>query len=160
MKTTLLTTLGALAGSCLIATAQDAAPKRPERPQRQIPPEIVKEFDKDGDGKLSPDEHKAMFEARQAKFEERKKEMLAKYDADKDGKLSDDERAKARADREAEMLKKFDTDGDGKLSDEEKAKMPKGPRFGGPGGPGGEGRRGGEGKPPAAPEAPAAPKAE
>ena len=134
MKTTLLLTLGAMIGSCLIASAQDA-PKRPERPQRPLPPELLKEFDKDGDGKLSADEMKAMREARIAKMEEMKKEMLEKYDADKDGKLSEDERAKARADREAEMLKKFDTDGDGKLSDEEKAKMPK--RPGGPGGPGG-----------------------
>jgi len=153
-------TLGALVGSCLISVAQDAAPTRPERPQRQIPPELLKQFDKDGDGKLSDEERTAMQEAGRARREAMQKEMLAKYDTDKDGKLSDEERAKARADREAEMLKKYDTDGDGKLSDEEKAKMPKGPRFGGPGGPGGEGRRGGEGKPPAAPEAPAAPKAE
>ena len=64
----------------------------PETPQGPPPPELVKKFDKDGDGKLSEDERKAMREAMQAKMEERHKEMLEKYDADKDGKLSEEER--------------------------------------------------------------------
>jgi hypothetical protein len=126
MKTTTLMTLGALIGSCLIASAQES-PQRPKRPQGGPPPEVLKEFDKDGDGKLSPEERTAMQEARKAKMEERRKEMLAKYDADKDGKLSPEERAA----------------------------MPKPPK--GPGGPGGKrgpkGKPGAGGPPPApAPE--------
>jgi len=118
MKTTLLMTLGAMIGSCLIATAQDA-PQRPNRPQRQIPPEMLKEFDKDGDGKLSETEMTAMQEARKAKWEAQQKATLAKYDADGDGKLSEEEAGKARADRQAETLKKYDKDNDGKLRDED-----------------------------------------
>lgn len=152
-------TLGAMLGSCLIASAQDA-PKRPDRPQRQIPPEMLKQFDKDGDGKLSAEERTAMMEAGKARREAMQKEMLAKYDANKDGKLDDTELAAARAGQQAENLKKYDTDGDGKLSEEERARMP---RFQRGMGPGGEGRRpggpGGEGAPPPPPAAPAAPEA-
>lgn len=50
---------------------------------------MLKEFDKDGDGKLSETEQKAAREAGE-------KRMLEQFDADKDGKLSDEERAKAR----------------------------------------------------------------
>ena len=144
MKTTLFTTLAALIGTCMIASAQDG-PNRPKRPQG-LPPEMVKEFDKDGDGKLSDDERTAMRESMKAKMAERQKEMLEKYDADKDGKLSKEEREKAMEERKAEMLKKFDKDGDGKLSDEERAAMPRPPRGeGGPGGPGGRRGPGGKG---------------
>lgn len=90
---------------------------------------MVKEFDKDGDGKLSEEEMKAARESAE-------KRMLEQFDADKDGKLSDEERAKAReagggrggfgggpggASRPVppEMLKKYDKDGDGKLNEEE-----------------------------------------
>jgi hypothetical protein len=152
MKTTPWITLGALIGSSLIVSAQET-PKPPRGPQGPPPPELVKQFDKDSDGKLSEDERKSMREAMQAKMEERRKEILAKYDADGDGTLSEDEKAKAMAERKAEMLKKFDTDGDGTLSKEERAKMPK--RPGGPGGPGGKrgpgpgSRPGGPGTPPA-----------
>ena len=146
-----LMTLGTLIGTCLIASAQDE-PKRPKRPMGPPPPEMVKEFDKDGDGKLSDDEKKAMHQAMGARREERHKKMLEKFDADHDGKLSDEEKEKAREAHKAEMLQKFDKDGDGKLSDEERAAMPKPPRKpGGPGGP--KGKRGpGPDSPPPAPE--------
>lgn len=153
MKTTSLMTLGALIGSCLIASAQDGQqrPDRPKRPHGGPPPELVKQFDKDGDGKLSDEERATMREAHQARMEERRKEMLEKFDADKDGKLSPEEREKAREARKAEMLEKFDKDGDGKLSEEERAAMPKPPaRPGGPGGPRGKrGPKGPGGAPPA-----------
>lgn len=150
MKTTLMMTLSAMIGSCLAASAQDGPqrPNRPNRPQGPPPPELVKEFDKDGDGKLSEEERKAMRETMQARMEERRKEMLEKFDTDKDGKLSPEEQEAARAARHAEMLKKYDKDGDGKLSDEERAAMPKPPRRpGGPGGPGGPNSRRGPGGP-------------
>ncbi len=136
-------TLGVLIGTCMIVSAQDSTttPQRPNRPHGPPSAEMIKKFDKDGDGKLSDEERKAMQEAGKAKREEHQKAMLAKYDKDGDGKLSDEERAAAKADREAEMLKKFDKDGDGKLSDEERAAMPKHP--GRPGRPGGRGGRGG-----------------
>jgi uncharacterized protein YqeY len=76
--------------------------------------EILKKFDKDGDGKLN-DEEKA---AAKVEMEKKRGEMLKEFDKDGDGKLSDDER---KAMREAMILKKFDKDGDGKLNDEEKA---------------------------------------
>jgi hypothetical protein len=167
MKTTLSLIALALA-STMAVHAQEPAPEggRGERRGggRQLPPEVVKEFDKDGDGKLSDDEAKAAREAMQAKREEARKKMLEKYDADKDGKLSDEESKKMREDMQAKrkaLLEKYDADKDGKLSPEEikTAKdageeipefRPMGGRQGGPGGPGGEGRpnrpgRGGQG---------------
>lgn len=88
MKHKPLLALGLLFGASLFAAAQDGAPQRPNRPQRGQgpPPELVKQFDKDGDGKLSPEEAKAAREARQA-------EMLKQFDKDGDGQLSEEERA-------------------------------------------------------------------
>lgn len=50
---------------------------------------ILEKFDKDGDGKLSKEEHQAAREAR-------RKRMLEKFDKDGDGKLSEEERAAAK----------------------------------------------------------------
>ncbi|OYV04797.1 MAG: hypothetical protein CFE26_14980 [Verrucomicrobiales bacterium VVV1] len=124
-KTTLFV-LASLLGAASLATAEDA-PKRPVRP---LPPEILKQFDKDGDGKLSEDERAAMRTAGEARKAEFEKKMLEKFDTDKDGKLSDEEK---KAAREAGGF---------------------GPGPGGPGGPGGKrpggpGGKGGEGAPPA-----------
>ncbi|MDD2599603.1 MAG: EF-hand domain-containing protein [Kiritimatiellae bacterium] len=47
---------------------------------------MLKKFDKDGDGKLSDEERKAMMDERKA--------MMEKFDADGDGKLNEEERAK------------------------------------------------------------------
>jgi Ca2+-binding EF-hand superfamily protein len=125
MKATKLITLGLLLGTCGLAVAEDKAP-HPERPKREIPPEVIKKFDKDGDGKLSDEEHKAAREERKAMGDKRHEEMIKKFDKDGDGKLSDEERKAAREERQAqeeqrkaEMIKKYDKDGDGKLSDEE-----------------------------------------
>jgi Ca2+-binding EF-hand superfamily protein len=116
-KVTLFALTSLLAGP--LAFAQDSNPP-PERKGIPIPPEVVKEFDKDGDGKLNEEERKAARDARE-------KQMLEKYDADKDGKLSDEERKAAReamrAEHEKKMLEKYDKDGDGKLSDEERKAM-------------------------------------
>ncbi len=64
---------------------------------------MIKQFDKDGDGKLNEEEKAAAQKAL--------KERLGK------GKG----KAKGDADVKGALLKKFDADGDGKLSDEEKA---------------------------------------
>lgn len=163
MKTTTLITLGALIGTCTFATAEDK-PKRPDGPRREVPAEVLEKFDADKDGKLSPDEKKAMHEAMKARMEERKAKMLEKYDADKNGELSDTEKEAMKADMEARrkaLLEKYDADKDGKLSREEvKAArdageelppMGPGPGPGGKRGPGG--KKGGPGGPPPAPEA-------
>ena len=153
MKAIKLITLGALIGTCSFVTAQDAAPappappqgekpQRPARPPREVPPAVLKKFDTDGDGKLSPDEFKAMREARQA-------EMLKKYDKDGDGKLSDEEKKARDEDMAAKrkaMIEKYDANKNGKLDPEEmKAAMDAGEEMPlGGRGPGG-GKRG-EGK--------------
>lgn len=142
-----LMTLGALLGTCLFVSAQDGGSPPQQRPQRQLPPNVIKEFDKDGDGQLSNEERTAMVDTMRAKSEERNKAMLEKYDADKDGKLNAEEAGKARSERQAELLKKYDKDGDGKLSNEERKAIPLTERgFGGPGGFGPGGRNGRPGK--------------
>lgn len=172
MKTTKLMVLGVLLGTCTFAAAQEK-PKREVRQGREMPAMLLEKFDKDGDGKLSDDERKAMQEERRVMAAKRHAEMLAKFDKDGDGKLSDDERSAMRDAMEArrkEILEKYDADKNGKLSpDEVKAardageEMPDwagrgpggkgGPDGKGPGGPGGKGKGGpgGKGKPPVAP---------
>ena len=142
MKTKSLIALSVLIGSCMIVQAQ-GKPERKGRPGP--PPEMIKQFDKDGDGQLSEEERKAMRETLQSRMQERRKEMLEKFDADKDGELSEEERSKAQAAHRAQMLEKFDKDGDGKLSPEERKAMPRPMRR--PGGPGGP--KGPKGPPPA-----------
>lgn len=110
--------------------------------------QLLKEFDKDGDGKLSEQERAAAREfvqKRQAgNFGQRRipEQVLKRFDKDGDGKLNEQEQAAARKAREEfmkrngnasgrpntqgrpdfkEILAKFDADGDGKLNDEEKA---------------------------------------
>lgn len=137
MKTTPLLTLGTLIGSCLIAAAQTTpiAPKRPHHPHGMAPAKILKLYDKDGDGKLSLDELRAMEADRAAKKAEHHRAMLAKYDKDGDGKLSAAERQVMKEARQAKkakrqahhkaMLAKYDTNRDGKLSEAERAAIPK-----------------------------------
>lgn len=156
MKITKLLTLGAMLGTCTFAAAQE----KPERPKRDLPPQLLKKFDKDGDGKLSDEERTAM----RTEMEAKRAEDMKKFDTDGDGKLSPDER---KAMREAMQLKykalieKYDANKDGKLDPEERKaaadageELPMGP---GPGerpegkGPR-EGKKGGtDGAPPAPP---------
>ncbi|HOD41327.1 MAG TPA: EF-hand domain-containing protein, partial [Candidatus Wallbacteria bacterium] len=138
-----------LAAGCLIcstAFAQEETGTVSETAQKGSIRQMFKNFDTDGDGKLSDAEK----EAAMAKAKERLKEqleknsdlktrLLEKFDADKNGVLSDDELSAAVKSRKAgrgkgemmgpggegrggreEMMKKFDADGDGKLSDAEK----------------------------------------
>ncbi len=93
--------------------------------------EILKRFDKNGDGKLDEDEKAAAKEAnrdevtgRQAKVREKLgKRALEKFDKNGDGKLDEAERAEAAKAIETnpQLVKRFDKDGDGKLNDAEKA---------------------------------------
>jgi len=109
---------------------------KPGRPSRE---EMIKKFDKDGDGKLS-DEEKAEIRKTMANRTP-PAHILEKFDKDGDGKLSDEEKAGMRK----EMMAKFDKDGDGKLSPEErKAAMEA--RSKGAGGKGKKGEGKGKGK--------------
>jgi EF hand len=137
-----ITTLCILLSSCLIAGAEG----KPDKPHHKgPPPEILKKFDKDGDGTLSQAEKDAMREA----MKELHKDKFKEFDKDGDGKLSEEEREAMKEARKAEWLKKYDTDGDGKLSEEERKAMPErphGPRGKGPGGEDHPGKRDGKGK--------------
>ena len=91
-----------------------ARPSRPEgkehpgnrrRPHSERP-EMIKKFDADKDGQLSPEEHAALRaegekarEHSREKVEKFHKEFMEKFDTDKDGKLSDAEKEAARATR-------------------------------------------------------------
>ena len=91
---------------------------------------MIRDFDKDGDGKLSDEEQKAAREAGE-------KRMMERFDADKDGKLSDTERGKMREDRQKERAAR---PGNEAVKKVETPKAPDAP------------------KPPDAPEVPDAPK--
>ena len=92
------------------------------RPSRQ---EVMKKFDKDGDGKLN-EEEKAELRKKMAERGAGRRIpplVLEKFDKDGDGKLNEDERATARKAmeaRRAEMIEKFDKDGDGQLNNQER----------------------------------------
>ena len=111
--------------------------------------ELLKRFDKNGDGKLDDielaDAHEAMLkeqlnrEAAQAarpNAEQFRARMLELFDKNHDGKLDDDERAEARKYAEEhglgpglmnreEVMKRFDKNGDGRLDEAERAEMEK-----------------------------------
>lgn len=100
-----------------------------EMSQRQA--ELLKRFDKNGDGKLDEDEKAAAKEynreemtGRQGKARDNLgKKAMAKFDKNGDGKLDDAEKAEAvKAIRsDPRIVRRFDKDGDGKLNDVEAA---------------------------------------
>ncbi len=134
----------ALAAMAIPVLAQDA-PERPMRqrganPQQQpaLPEALMKKYDKDGDGKLSPEERTAMREEMQKGAKERRAELFKTMDKDGDGKVTLEEFLAAQPaapmppregmpDRPKppvnEQTKKFDKDGDGTFSDAERAAM-------------------------------------
>ncbi len=93
--------------------------------------EILKRFDKNGDGKLDEDEKAAAKEynreettGRQNKARERLgKKALEKFDKNNDGKLDEAEHAEMikALETDPRLVKRFDKDGDGKLNAAEKA---------------------------------------
>ena len=115
------------------------------RPSRE---EIIKKFDKDGDGKLN-DEEKAELRKKMAERSGGGRKLppflMKKFDKDGNGELSDEEKAEARKAMEArrkEVIGKFDKDGDGKLNEEErKAAMAARPKPGEGGKPEGKGKK-------------------
>ncbi len=116
----------------------------PDRPSRE---EMLKKFDKDGDGKLNKEEQAALREefaknrGQGGPGQGQRKlppELLKKFDKDGDGELNEEEKGAMREEftkRRAEVMKKFDKDGDGKLNEEERAaarkEMGQRPRPGG-----------------------------
>jgi hypothetical protein len=114
------------------------------RPDMQ---EILKKFDKDGDGKLNDAERAEAMKARGGApgaggrpDPARMQELIKKFDKDGDGKLSDAERQEAMKARGAapggkpgeggrpsreELIKKFDKNGDGQLDEAERAEAMK-----------------------------------
>lgn len=136
----------AISGTAVTQAQQEEG--RPNRGPRQLPEAVLKEFDKDGDGKLSDDERSAMREAMQARREEARKKEIAEFDKDKDGKLNEEEQKAANEAREAKrkaLVEKYDADKDGKLSREEiqtAVKAGEDLRYLRPGGPGQRGPRG------------------
>ncbi len=114
MKTNQWIVLAMIIGTCGSLSAQDK-PKRPDRSQREVPAEVLKQYDTDKDGKISRKERKTM-------MADRKTAMLKKYDTDQDGKLSSDERTAMHEEMQAKrkaLLEGYDADKDGKLSPEE-----------------------------------------
>ena len=98
--TCLLSTLACAAIVSLAASTFAAPPENNDPAARKA--EMLKKFDKDGDGRLS-DEEKSTLRA----------EMQNRRGGGRD-------RKQWTAEQRDEMLKKFDTDGDGKLSQEER----------------------------------------
>ncbi len=89
--------------------------------------QILKKYDKDGNGKLDPVERQALRKERIAKRANRKAErraaMLKKYDTNGDGTIGPAEKAKLKADRQAmqtqrraKMFATIDTNNDGVIS--------------------------------------------
>ncbi len=99
MKKTLFIALG-LALTGLVAHTADGEAKPAAPPSRE---EIIKKYDKNGDGKLDQDERAALMKDRQA-------ESLKKYDKNGDGKLDESElqarREDARKQREAAQARR------------------------------------------------------
>ncbi len=107
-------------------TVPDAAPApAPDRPRRRGAfGERRAQYDKDGDGELSPDERRAMASGEIMRGRDR---MVSRFDSNGDGLLDASERATAEADEQGKWwlkvddlgMKHFDADGDGKLSQAE-----------------------------------------
>ena len=138
-------------GLCAYAEKEERKKGGPPegRPSRE---ELLKKFDKDGDGKLNDAERAELRKAMASKGGARRlpPQLMKKFDKDGDGKLNEDERAEMRKAMEArrkEFIAKFDKDGDGKLNeDERKAAMAARPKPGArPGGkPGAKKPKGGK----------------
>ena len=120
--------IGIIAATSLAANAEpgDGQRQGPGGP-RPLPPEVVKEFDADGDGKLNEAERATAREAFKAKMEERKATFIKEHDTDGDGELSDAERETAREKMKAkfeekrqELLGKYDANNKGQLDPEER----------------------------------------
>lgn len=84
--------LAVVLGLSLLGVVQSNAADAAKRERRnRVSDEVLKKYDKNGDGKLDESE-------RQAMREDLKKDRLKKYDKNGDGKLDEQERAAMRED--------------------------------------------------------------
>ena len=103
------------------STASTTPAQNPTADSRRA--DLIRRFDKNGDGKLDASERAAMKEERSEKAERRREFVLKRYDKNGDGVLDENERTAAFGDMATRprFIKRFDKDGDGKLSSEELA---------------------------------------
>ena len=150
MKYIITLLITALATSLTAAPPEGGKGKKPGGP-RKLPPQIVKKFDADGDGKLSEAEMANAHE----EMKKRREERLKAFDKDGDGKLTGNEQITALKSMleksegmKKKMIERFDADKSGDLSDAEIGEAAKGFSRGGPKGkkPGGKKGKPGEGK--------------
>jgi Ca2+-binding EF-hand superfamily protein len=121
MKTKLLITMPLFLSATLFGDPdQKSNNERTNFPIRDL---IIKQFDSDGDGKLSMGERSKM----RTKMQGKKQEIMQKFDANGDGILNDEERTtirKAFQKRKSEAFEIFDTDGE-EISDQVKTWAPR-----------------------------------
>jgi hypothetical protein len=120
-----------IVAATLILTASLRAEEAPPAPSSAAKPgprheEILKRFDKNGDGKLDEDEKaaaKAYHREHGGRREKFREQAMEKFDKNGDGKLDAAEKAEMRNAMETNprVLKRFDKDRDGKLNAAEKS---------------------------------------
>ncbi len=111
-----------IVASFVFGVASFATAQPEDHPRRELPQELLEQFDIDLDGKLSKDERSLMREESKLRAETYKLKMLTRFDANADGQLDREERQLARETVQSEMLEKYDANDDGELSrDERKA---------------------------------------
>ena len=120
------------------AAPEERPPEREGRPEGERGQrggfdreEMMKRFDKDGDGELNEEERQAIREEmgnRRGRGDDQMRQLIMRrYDVDGDGELSDTERETARADftqmRDqivSKIVPQYDQDGDGELNEQER----------------------------------------
>jgi len=121
MKARKLLVVGMLLGTCVFASAQDKSMKE-EKSKKELSAKTIKKYDKNGDGKLSEEEAKAMAEEKKEIAEKRHEEKLKNYDTDGNGKLSDEEKIamhKTEDAKKQQILEKYDANKNGNLEGNE-----------------------------------------
>lgn len=126
------------------ASPADAKPVAAPTMMKPSADELLKRYDKNGDGKLDEDEradaHEAMLKQQMtrqpnsgASVAETRQKMTEMFDKNRDGRLDEEERAEMRkytaehgvTYTAAELVKRFDRDGDSKLNVEETTELVK-----------------------------------
>ena len=93
-----------------------------EKSKKELSAKTIKKYDKNGDGKLSEEEAKAMAEEKKEIAEKRHEEKLKNYDTDGNGKLSDEEKIamhKTEDAKKQQILEKYDANKNGNLEGNE-----------------------------------------
>ncbi|MCZ7644492.1 MAG: EF-hand domain-containing protein [Planctomycetota bacterium] len=116
-----------------VAAGREGKGERGGQPSRE---EVMKQFDKDGNGELDAKEKEAVMAAfllRVKNDPELQEKILERYDLNKNGTLDENEKGQVESDLrmraefgkkvQEHALKRFDADGDGKLDEAERAKF-------------------------------------